>query len=277
MNGNGYILGLFSCAASIKEGNFIAQSKEATRYTQNQLESWQQQFPDHILSNVSLNSEDQSALIQGIYLDSPKSNDIVFVIQGNGMMIEQGGISMLLSLANLDTDLIIFDRRGLGASSGKATINNLIADANQQYQFIKNELPTDKVIIHGYSLGSFIAAQLAKKQPVDALVLQGSATNVDDWVAAKTPWYISPFLTVNIDTAFKIADNRHVVAHKYDNPLLIIAGENDQQVPAKLSSQLYYASQSINKTLVVVKDADHGDMFDDPSTIATYIQFLKSI
>ena len=39
----------------------------------------------------------------------------------------------------------------------------------------------------GYSLGSFIAAHLVKEQAVKALVLQGSATNVDDWVDAKTP------------------------------------------------------------------------------------------
>ena len=64
---------------------------------------------------------------------------------------------------------------------------------------------------------------------------------------------MAPFLTVNIDPAFNLADNKKIVANHYSGPLLIIAAENDQQVPAQLSEQLYNASQSSNKTLVMVK------------------------
>jgi pimeloyl-ACP methyl ester carboxylesterase len=271
------IFGIFSCSATIKEDKFIAQSTKIKPYSQDMFNNWQQKFPEHTLTKVSIKSKDDGSLLQGIYLDNKNSNDVVFIIPGNGMEVEKGGISMLLSLTGLATDLVIFDRRGLGASSGKASINNLMADANQQYQFIKDELHADRVIIHGYSLGSFIAAQLAKQKPIDALVLQGSATNIDDWVDTKMPWYVAPFLTVNIDAAFSVADNKQVVAHSYDKPLLIIAGENDQKVPAELSKQLYDASQSINKTLVMVKGASHGGMFDDPETLSAYLHFLSTI
>ncbi|MBL4942455.1 MAG: alpha/beta fold hydrolase [Colwellia sp.] len=271
------ITGIFSCTATLKEENFIAQSKEVNIYDQEILANWQQQFLQHKLNTLSLTTKDKSAQLQGLYLDNPNSNDLLFIIQGNGMKIKDAGIKMLLQLAALPVDLVIFDRRGLGASSGQATINNLISDANEQYQFIQTKFNVDKTIVHGYSLGSFIAAQLAKQQDVDALVLQGSATNVDDWVEAKTPWYMSPFLTVNIDPAFKVADNQSIVAQAYQNPLLIIAGENDQQVPVMLSKQLYNASQSTNKTLLIVKGANHGGMFDDPATTSAYVAFLASL
>ncbi|PCH96288.1 MAG: alpha/beta hydrolase [Gammaproteobacteria bacterium] len=271
------LTGLFSCTATLKEETFIAQSEKVTLYDQEMLANWQQQFPQHKLNPLSFITADKSAQLQGLYLDNNHSNDLLFVIQGNGMQIKDGGIAMLHSLASLPVDIVIFDRRGLGASSGQATISNLISDASEQYQFIQATLNADKIIIHGYSLGSFIATQLAKQQVVDALVLQGSATNVDDWVEAKTPWYVSPFLTVNIDPAFKIADNQSIVAKDYHKPLLIIAGENDQQVPVELSKQLYNASQSPNKTLLVVKGANHGGMFDNPTTASAYLKFLMSL
>ena len=268
---------IFSCTATLKEEKFIAQSKEVNLYDQEMLANWQQQFSQHQLSPISLTTEDKSAQLQGIYLDNPNSNDLLFIIQGNGMQVKDAGIEMLHKFSSLPVDLVIFDRRGVGASSGQATISNLISDANEQYRFIRTKFKADKNIIHGYSLGSFIAAQLAKQQDIDALVLQGSATDVDDWIEAKTPWYMSPFLTVNIDPAFKIANNQRIVAKDYQKPLFIIAGENDHQVPVILSKQLYNASQSPNKTLLIVKGANHVGMFDDPTTTSAYVAFLASL
>jgi len=271
------LIGTFSCTATLKEDKFIAQSEEVKLYDQEVVTNWQQQFPQHQLKTLSLTTADKSAQLQGLYLDNSHSNDLLFIIQGNGMQIKDGGIKMLHSFASLPVDIVIFDRRGLGASSGQATINNLISDANEQYQFIQTKFKPNKMIIHGYSLGSFIAAQLAKQQDVDALVLQGSATNVDDWIEARTPWYMSPFLTINIDPAFKMVNNQSIVAKDYHQPLLIIAGENDHQVPVELSKQLYNASQSPNKVLLIVKNANHSDMFEPPSTASTYVEFLTSL
>lgn len=268
---------IISCTATLKENKFITQSKQVNLYDAVTIDNWRQQFPDHQLKTLSLLTANQDAQLEGLYLDNPHSEQLIFVIQGNGMQVKEGGIEMLHSLAPLGLDIVIFDRRGLGASSGQATIKNLASDANEQYKFIKAEFKTDKIIVHGYSLGSFIATNLAKVQPIDALVLQGSATNVDDWIKAKTPWYIYPFLTVNIDPAFHTADNQVVVAEQYDRPLLIIAGEEDQQVPVALSKQLFNASQSKNKKLIVVEGADHGNMFKNMATTKTYLQFLASL
>ena len=273
----GLIACLFSCTATLEENKFIAQSKEVNLYDNETVNDWKKQFPEHELNTISLKTADESAQLEGLYLDNPKSNTLLFLIQGNGMEVKKGGIDMLHSLALLPVDILIFDRRGVGASSGEATFNNLISDINEQFHFIKSKFKSDKDIVHGYSFGSFIAAQLAKSQNIDALVLQGTATNVDDWIEAKTPWYVQPFLTVNIDPVFHLVDNQVVVAEQYQNPLLIIAGEKDQQVPAELSQQLYNASQSKNKKLIIVEGANHGDMFKDPATTATYIEFLATL
>jgi len=271
------ILLLCSCSAHLREKSFIAQDKNVVDYSVQNLSAWQHQFSNDKLKKITLKDENNSAILKGLFLDNPNTEELIFLIQGNGMTVEKGGIAMLKTLSVLEKDIVIFDRRGLGASSGKATIANLITDIKSQYQYIKSTLKPKKIIVHGYSLGSFIAAQLAKSSPIDALVLQGSATNVDEWIDARMPWYSKLFVSIEVDEAFKTVDNKSIVMHDYTGPLLIIAGEKDQQAPAELGLSLFTASQSKNKQLIMVKGADHSTMLDDVKQINLYKQFLQRI
>jgi len=270
------ILSLLGCSGHIRESSFIAQDATVTNYQTLELKNWQSTFTHHKLEQISLHIQSDDVVLKGILLDSPNSQDVIFYIPGNGMKVSRGGIEALKILAKLEKDIVIFDRRGLGASNGKATLSNLVDDSVEAYHFIKNKLKAKSIVVHGYSLGSFIAAQLAKNEAVDALVLQGSATNVDDWIDKKTPWYTKPFLTIKVDEVFKSADNEIVVADYYRGPLLIIGGENDQQVPVELSQLLYNASKSVNKKLMIVDNANHGTMLDKPEEIIIYKQFLDA-
>jgi len=268
---------LFGCSAHLRESSFISQDKTVQDYNDLEIQNWQKEFDNHELKKLSLLTKSDNVTLKGLLLDSPNSQDVIFYIQGNGMKVSNGGIAALKNLVKLDKDIVIFDRRGLGASSGRATISNLSDDSIEQYLFIKNELKAKSIIVHGYSLGSFIAGQLAKSQAIDGLILQGSATNVDDWIDEKTPWYTKPFLTIEIDEAFKAVDNEVVVSNFYSGPLLIIGGENDQQVPVALSKTLFDASKSINKQLIIVDNADHGSMLDSQKEMELYHQFLGTI
>lgn len=268
---------LVGCSGHLRESSFITQDEAITEYQDLALNKWQASFSQHKLTSLTLVTDIDNVTLKGIFLDSPTSQDVIFYIQGNGMRVSEGGIYALKALAKLGKDIVIFDRRGLGASSGKATILNLGNDSIEQYRFIKDTLKAKSIIVHGYSLGSFIAGHLAKNETVDALVLQGSATNVDDWIDKKTPWYTKPFLTIEVDDAFNTVDNEVVVSNFYRGPLLVIGAENDEQVPVELSSALYNASKSENKKLVIVEGADHGSMLDKPKEIALYKQFINSI
>ncbi|MBB1440868.1 prolyl oligopeptidase family serine peptidase, partial [Shewanella sp. SG41-4] len=141
---------------------------------------------------------------------------------------------------------------------------------HQQYQ-------PKKVILHGYSLGSFIAADLAKNNKIDALVLHGSATNADDWVDEKTPWYMAPFMTLEIPEDFRKIDNKQVVAKYYQGPLLIIAAGDDEEVPPELAEKLFAASQSVNKELIMVPNVGHQGMLSDANTMSRYQAFLHTL
>lgn len=268
---------LAGCSAQLKEQSFIVQDKQVKPYQQTDITKWQLSFNNHQLKPIELNTEDGTASLYGLYLDHKDSNEVVLYIPGNGMKVSAGGIQTLQAFSDFDKDFIIFDRRGLGASNGQSSIANLISDSVAQVRYAKEQLQAEQIIVHGFSLGSFIAAQVTKQVEIDALVLQGSATNVNEWIDMRTPWYVKPFLTVDIDDVFYTVDNKAVVANNYKGPLLIIGGEKDQQTPALLSEHLYQKSQSANKQLLIVDDANHNNMFKSVDALTLYINFLNSI
>ena len=274
------LLSLAGCSAQLTQKGFIAQDDIMTSYSTEQWREWQLKYTafelESILIKVAENTE-EAVVLQGIFFDHPNSNEIIYFLQGNGMTVSSSMASVMESLIKLNKDIVIFDRRGTGASNGVATINNLITDASEQFDFIEQQLSPDKIIIHGFSLGSFIAGQVAKEKTPDALILQGSATNVDEWIDARMPWYSKIFFSIEVDPEFYQVDNKVVLAKHYKNPLLIIAGENDQQAPAELSRRLYEVSQSTNKQLMVVDNADHSNMLDKSEEIVLYKQFLANL
>ncbi len=265
------------CSAIIKEDKFIYQEDLVAPYLEVDLQSWQSKYPAQKLIPLSLKTKDKSAILNGLFLDNPDSEDVIFFIQGNGMTVSNSIDKSFERLTSLGKDIVYFDRRGSGASNGKATINNLSSDALEQISYINDNIKPSSIIVHGYSLGSFVAGHIAKFSSIDALVLEGSATNVTEWIDKKVPWYTKPFLTVEIDEAFHTVDNTKVLSEYYSGPLLIIGAENDEQVPVELSQKLFKASKSKNKKLLIVEGADHSAMLDNEEELNIYKSFLSSI
>lgn len=274
------LVSLVGCSAQLTQKGFIAQDDIITSYSAEQWREWQLKYAAFKLKPIVIKVDDsaeEAIVLHGVILDHPNSNEVIYFLQGNGMTVVNSMASVMASLSKLNKDIVIFDRRGTGASNGIATINNLITDANQQFDYIDQQLSPDKIIIHGFSLGSFVAGQVAKAKAPDALILQGSATNVDEWIDARMPWYSKIFVSIEVEPAFYQVDNKMVLAKNYKNPLLIISGENDQQAPAELSRRLFEVSQSPSKQLMVVENAGHANMLDKSENIVLYQQFLASL
>lgn len=272
-----FTITLTACSTHITERNFLIQDNAVIPFTDDEQQQWQQHFTEHKLHFIQTTTRDQQAVLHGLYLDHPESEQVILFIPGNGMKISTGGIQVLQYLKTLKTDIAIFDARGLGASNGQATVQRLTEDASSQLLFIQQQFSPSSIVLHGYSLGGFIAAQVAAQHNVDALVLQGTATDANEWIATRIPWYSKPFVRVSIDPAITSADNRKIVAEQYHNPLLIIAAKKDEQVSPELSRALFDASQSPQKDYLLIQDAGHTSMFRQPAFSEGYQQFLQAL
>ncbi|PJF33247.1 MAG: alpha/beta hydrolase, partial [Phototrophicales bacterium] len=121
---------------------------------------------------------------------------------GNQFTVRQSGAKILRALSSVGVNLIMFDHRGYGESTGTPSVENLRQDAIDNYDFAR-KLIQGKLIVHGQSLGSFEAGAVASVRSLDGLVLESSATNVEEWANVLVPWYARLFVRLNISSELK--------------------------------------------------------------------------
>ena len=120
-----------------------------------------------------------------------------------------------------------------------------------------------------------IAGYLASQRNIDALVLEGSVTNVEQMTAARIPWFAKPFVSVEFSEEIKQVDNLKAL-QVYQVPLLIITGEKDTQTPPELAKSLYQYAKSQQKQIYIAKGSNSNALTG--KQLAThYEQLLKQI
>jgi esterase/lipase len=134
----------------------------------------------------------------------------------------------------------------------------------------------DRIVVHGFSMGSFVAASVAAQCRVSGVILQSSGTNVREWASVVMPWYARPFVKVKISEKLQAVDNLEVVS-QIQAPLLILVGKKDRQAPAIMSKKLLAASSAAKKTLVVFPKGGHGDLDRQPGFPEAISRFLDDL
>jgi pimeloyl-ACP methyl ester carboxylesterase len=158
-------------------------------------------------------------------------------------------------LAGRGLDVVLVEYRGYGLSSAGAapTEQGLYLDAEAALdELARRGYGPERVVLWGTSLGSGVAAEMARRHRGAALVLVSPYTSIADLVrehAHFTPPAI--LLPDRFDTEAKASDI-HV-------PTLIIHGDADQIVPFRMGERL--ASSISGATLVRVQSGTHGDLF----------------
>jgi uncharacterized protein len=152
-------------------------------------------------------------------------------------------------------NVLLFDYRGYGRSSGTATMSGVIEDtlaaARYHEQIRPKNLPT---ILYGFSLGGAIAAQVIPRYPFDGLILQSTFTSLPD--VAKIAFPRVPMHLISgsgFDTLRAIRDLRV--------PLLILHGTEDPACPCWMADALY-ASCNASKKILRVNGGLHKDLWE---------------
>lgn len=218
--------------------------------------------------------------LHAVHLRQPGARATILYFGGNGYTIGRFGAWTASVFAPLGVDLVIADHRGYGQSAGTPRISDMEGDSAAVFEFVR-ALPDrapGPIILHGHSLGSFIAGHLAATRDTGGVVLEGSVTTAEDWVAAGTPGIAKPFVKVRIDQGLQGRGNLANMA-RIQEPLLLLVGEKDSTTPPRLSRGLYEASPLPpgQKTLVVVKGARHDNALTKPQAIAAYRAFIDGL
>ena len=193
----------------------------------------------------------------------------VLIFHGNG-----GNLSVQADLMEpfetLGLQVLLFDYRGYGLSTGKPTEAGLIADGLAAAQFVEKEMgvPPERIVYYGKSIGTGVAALVAARRPPARLILESSFDSM-----AAVGAYHYPFLPVGL--ALRDRFDAASVIGSLRCPILFVHGEADELIPIARGRALFEAagpSGPARRRFVVIPGARHND---PPSTYpAVYLQAL---
>jgi fermentation-respiration switch protein FrsA (DUF1100 family) len=214
--------------------------------------------------------------IGAVYIVDPAADIDILYFGGNASRIDDVAGPMATVMAGTKTNLFAADYRGYGRSKGTPTIEALKTDALATFDYLRTISSRRPIVVHGFSLGSFLAAYVAKNRAVAGLVIESSAPGVLEWVHASVPVYAKPFIRIKIAPAL-LRESNKAALEQYKGPLLIVTGTKDEATPPALSQRLFAGSASADKRIVIVPDAVHGNAFRFRSAQKEYAEFLGRI
>jgi fermentation-respiration switch protein FrsA (DUF1100 family) len=182
---------------------------------------------------------------QGGAPNTHKARAVIF-FHGNAELIDHN-LSLVERYHARGFSVLMPEYRGYGRSGGSPNQANIVSDASAFYDWLvkRPDVDTSFIIIHGRSLGTGVAAQLAALHEPAALILESPFTSVASfaWHYGVPPIFLrSPFRTDE-------------VIPKLSCLVLILAGRSDEIVPIEHGRKLQKLAK--NATMVEL-DGSHN-------------------
>lgn len=163
---------------------------------------------------------------------------VVLFCHGNA-----GNIATRLDVAaamhGLGYDVFLFDYRGFGRSAEvRPDEAGLARDADGAWTYLTRDrgIAPERLVVYGQSLGAAVAAGLASRQRIGALVLEGGFPSLAAASALRFPWLPVALLLRSRYPAAEAVRRAHA-------PVLIAHSVEDRLVPPELGRVLFEAAR----------------------------------
>jgi uncharacterized protein len=167
-------------------------------------------------------------------VQAPGSRVATLYLHGNGgnLAYRPGHLRAMLTAG---TSVLVVDYRGYGRSSGRPTERGLYRDADAAYDhLIGLGYQPEQIVLHGESLGSAVAVDLAVRRPCAGVILECPFPSIA-YMAGRLVPLLGPLFVRGFDTRRKIA--------QVHAPILIIHGDDDRRVPHAVGRELFEAAR----------------------------------
>jgi len=196
-----------------------------------------------ILKLTSTNGKQISA----VYLPNPSARFTLLISHGNAEDLGDGH-SWHEDLRRAGFSVFAYDYQGYGTSQGKPSEHNAYDDEEAAYDYLTRQLqiPPNRIIIYGRSVGTGPAVHLAARKPAAGLIVQSP------FVSAFRVLTRVPLLPFD-----KFPNSRDI--RRVHCPVLVIHGTADQVI-AFWHGQKIYVLANEPKQSYWVQGADHNDL-----------------
>jgi len=209
----------------------------------------------YIPAPLEAGTKTASVRVDDSFLTGPaeSSQFTILFCHGNG-----GNMMHCLDSIDLFHDLglncFIFDYCGYGHSQGKPSEDGTYLDAEAAYKWLteKKKIPPANIIVFGRSLGGSVAAHLAGKSQVGALVIESTFTS---YVNIGRKFY--PYMPVQWFARFSYNTVQYI--KDVLCPAMLIYSRDDEIVPFEFGLELYEAANEPKKFVEIF--GSHNDGF----------------
>jgi fermentation-respiration switch protein FrsA (DUF1100 family) len=208
---------------------------------------------------VQLTASDGVRLVSWAMPAEGGSGHWLLICHGNaGNISEAGRPYHYAGLRGLGLSLFAFDYRGYGESEGAPTEQGLYRDAEAAYWYLRDtlDIPPERIVLFGHSLGAAVAVELATRVPAAGLVLDGALTSVVERAQELFPYAPVRWLAANRYPSIERIGSLRL-------PKLFLHARDDEVVPIAHGRRLFEAAAP-PKRFVELRGT-HGDAFDADS------------
>ncbi len=216
---------------------------------------------------VWLDTEDGERL-HAWWIPHPEPAAVLHFSHGNAGNISHR-LDSLRIFHDLGLSVLMYDYRGYGQSSGRATEEGLNLDAQAAWQWLVDEedISARDVVLFGRSLGGAVAAELAAEQSPGALILESTFTSVPD-IAAEIYWWLPVRLLARLQFDARAALERS------DQPTLIVHSREDEIVSFSHGQALLEAAPEPSALLELRGSHNTGFLLSEQEYRAGWSDFL---
>ena len=185
--------------------------------------------------------------LSALYRANPQARYTVLLSHGNAEDLGDN-LEFLAEVHEAGFAVLAWDYRGYGTSEGSPSEKTLYSDEEAVYNYLVGELktPPERILVLGRSLGSVPAVDLAARQPVAGLILEGGLVSGQ---SVLLPFPLFPFDRFrNIDKIGRVKC-----------PVFIIHGTADTVIPFRHGETLFRAAPEPKRNWWV-QDAGHNDL-----------------
>ncbi len=218
------------------------------------------------LEEVKLAAADGTALA-GV-LVKPPGAPAPLVIYYGGNAEEPTGYSDEVAKTYGERAVLLMNYRGYGASAGKPGEREIVADALQVFDWAakRGDVAGSRIALHGRSLGTGVAVQVAAQRPARCVVLTSPFDSARDVAKRIYPW-------LPVGLLIRHPFDSHAIAPRVKVPALFLIGDADTLIPPAHSEALA-AAWGGQAERVVLKGFGHNDLSMPPAYDAAIRDFL---
>lgn len=219
-------------------------------------QDFQYQF-DAEFEELFLTAKD-GAVLNGLHFKAKNPKGVIFYNHGNAGELDTWGQWGELLVSRYSYDVVIWDYRGYGKSTGKRREQLMLDDGLLFYNYCKNLFKEELITVYGRSLGGFFATHVAKQTQPRQLVLESTPLSILE-VANEA----YPFIPSNWLLKFRFQNLENIT--QISEPTYLIHGTDDDLIPFDHGKQLFELSKANKKQFFSIDGGNHNDLssFED--------------